>query len=113
MNSETFKIYRKPIRRTDGCWITSDLYAAAFFVARGSECIGIEPTGQKERYVFVISPRKGFSEDIEGWGSNAPVRVCDFLDGVYHLKSLMRGFGVLEGSREPFANRKIAASGRW
>jgi hypothetical protein len=88
----TYKIYRKPIQRTDGNWIISDLYGAGFFVARGNECIGIEPTGQSGRYAFLISPRDAFAEDIEDWCSNGIVRVRDFLDSVYLVKSLLRGF---------------------
>jgi hypothetical protein len=87
----TYKIYRKPIQRTDGNWLTSDLYAAGFFVARGSECVGVEPTSEQGRYAFVISPREGFGEDIEDWCSNGLVGVREFLDGVYLVKSLLRG----------------------
>jgi hypothetical protein len=89
----TYKIYRKPIQRTDGNWLTSDLYAAGFFVARGSECVGVESTSEKKRYVFVISPREAFTEDIEDWCSNGIVCVGEFLDGVYLVKSLLREFG--------------------
>lgn len=90
--SRNYKIYRKPIQRTDGNWIITDLYAAGFFVARGSQCVGVEPTSEKERYAFVISPRDAFTEDIEDWCSNGIVCVRDFLDGVYLVKSMLRGF---------------------
>jgi hypothetical protein len=88
----TYKLYRKPIQRSDGNWLVSDLYAAGFFVARGSECVGVEPTNEKKRMAFVISPREAFTEDIEDWCSNATVRVREFLEGVYLVKSLIRGF---------------------
>jgi hypothetical protein len=88
-----YKIYRKPIQRSDGNWLVSDLYAAGFFVARGSECVGVEPTSEKKRMAFVIAPREAFTEDIEDWCSNATVRVREFLEGVYLVKSLLRGFG--------------------
>jgi hypothetical protein len=89
----TYKIYRKPIQRTDGKWLTSDLYAAGFFVARGSECVGVEPTSENKRYAIVISPREAFTQDIEDWCSNATVPVREFLDGVYLVNSLIREFG--------------------
>ena len=91
--TRTYKIYRKPIQRNDGNWLTSDLYAAGFFVARGSECVGVEPTGEHGRMAFVISPREAFTEDIEDWCSNGTVPVREFLDSVYLVKSLLRGFG--------------------
>jgi hypothetical protein len=87
-----YKIYRKPIQRTDGNWLTSDLYAAGFFVARGSECVGVEPTGEHGRMAFVIFPRESFTEDIEDWCSNGTVPVREFLDSVYLVKSLLREF---------------------
>ena len=89
----TYKIYRKPIQRTDGNWLTSDLYAAGFFVARGSECVGVEHTSEHGRVAFVISPREAFTEDIEDWCSNATVLVREFLDSVYLVKSLLREVG--------------------
>jgi hypothetical protein len=96
---KNYKIYRKPIQRTDGNWLTSDLYAAGFLVARGSKCLGVEPTSEKERYAFVISPREAFTEDIEDWCSNGIVCVREFLDAVYLVKSLIRGFEGHERAR--------------
>src|ERR1700678_3916825 len=90
--TRTYKIYRKPIQRTDGNWLTSDLYAAGFFVARGSECVGVEPTSEQGRYAFVISPREEFADDVEDWCLDGIILVQEFLAGVYAMKSLLREF---------------------
>jgi hypothetical protein len=90
MTHREYKMYRKPIRRSDGKWLTTDLFCGAFLMARGNEIIGIEPTNQTGRLAFVISPRKGFNDDLNAWDSNSAVEIRDFLDGVYWLKALMR-----------------------
>jgi len=85
-----YKAYRKPIQRSDGTWFSSDLFCAAFLVARGNEIIGIEPTNQGGRWAFAIEPHDGFDDDLRAWSSNSPMGIRDFLDSVYRLKAMMR-----------------------
>lgn len=93
MNPMTDKRYRKPLRRSDGLWVVSDLYCAAFLVASGNEPISVEATFQDRRYAFVIAPEPHFEHDCEAWTSNSPIRVRDFLDAVYQLKGMIRSAG--------------------
>jgi hypothetical protein len=85
-----YKLFRVPLERADGMWLVADLYCASFLFARGNSCVGIEPTAQRGRHVFVISPRDAFADDLAAWSANAAVPVRDFLDGVYFLKALVR-----------------------
>ena len=87
-----YKRFRCPLQRSDGFWVVSDLYAAAFFVACGSEVTDIEPSGQPNRLSFVLCPRREFRSDVEKWKSNSPVPIRDFIDAVYRVKQRIRDF---------------------
>ena len=78
--------FRVPLQRADGFWIVSDMYAAAFFLARGNEIVAVEPTADRARKVFVICARREFFSDREAFESNSPIPVRDFLDAVYRVK---------------------------
>lgn len=82
--------FRVPLQRADGFWIVSDLYAAAFFLARGNSIVGVESTSDGGRKIFVICARREFLSDRAAFDSNCPVPIRDFLDAVYLVKEKVR-----------------------
>jgi hypothetical protein len=68
-----WKWYRERTQRSDGNYVVSDLYCAAFLHA-----------------AFIIEPGARFEADLEGWCTNQPIRVGDFLDSAYALKACVK-----------------------
>ena len=88
----TYKVFRKPFEAGDGTIWVSDLYAAAFFIARGSPCTGLKPTADSARFAFVIEPREEFGQDAADFETNGTVGIRDLQDGIQFLKALLREF---------------------
>lgn len=86
------RLFETPVECSDGHWLMTNTIGAAFFLARGSECIGTTPTSDRNKTAFVIKPREEFEQDLADWRNNGTVPIRDLHSAIQFLKALLRGF---------------------
>jgi hypothetical protein len=82
--------FENPVECSDGNWLTTNTLGAAFFLARGSECIGTTATRDKNKTAFVIKPRGEFEQDLADWKNNGTVPIRDLHSAIQFLRALLR-----------------------
>jgi hypothetical protein len=91
-----YKIYRSPLQKSDGSWLITDLFAAAWLNAFGHDVLAIEDTQLSKAYspgtrsAFCFAAKSNFESDYHAFINGEPIGVRKYLDSVYALKKLLR-----------------------
>jgi hypothetical protein len=102
MGYKPFKKYKVPEQKSDGTWLVSDLYAAAFLHAIGHQLLGVEDNGiygTVARSSFLFADSGVIEVDYVRFTAGDEIGVRKFLDSVYELKSLLRDYPVPAGRK--------------
>lgn len=68
----------------------SDLYCAAFLIARGQTLTDVLPLYEGKRSGFIFKASETLAADCNAFSANAEIAVRDFLDGIYEVKRILR-----------------------
>lgn len=94
----SYKVYAQPLQKSDGNWLLSDLYSAAWMNAWGHDVLAIEETptlnvyASGPRVAFVFADKESFEADYRAFTAGDPIGIRRFLNAVYTLKRLMRDY---------------------
>ena len=77
-------------RRPGGTVALSDLYGAAFLVARSHRVLRVEPVDSRRR-TFIFAADERIEQDYLDFANNAQVGVQELISAVYVLKRLLKG----------------------
>jgi hypothetical protein len=70
-----------------GCFGTSDVYQAAYFVARGRPVIGIEWVTTRAKFVFARDD--SFETDLRDFYANVPVPIRDLISAINSTRRML------------------------